>query len=730
MSVDPGKLPNVTDRIRQLESSISEIEGYLRSYSACRNAETGQEDEETPKNGNFLVIDSGGKIFDYGEDLLWMFGEQRTLKNRHVKVLFHEDGHDKEVSRLVRLSPGEQCSVIGVHSRGFEIPLRVKRDADEAGLRDDHIRLIFEDRSIRKELETMLDESRESYHILAETASDAIILIGFDFSIQFANSAVQRIFGYKSENLEGRSMKLLFPESRYKNYEQMIKKYFFIDDTHRKETGLQNTIEVLGRTRGGELVPLEISFGNSKGIEDDRVLTCIVRDIALRKKAERRLKFLAYHDKLTSLGNRDRLTETIDQLLAEMEREPGRKAALMFLDLDGFKKVNDSLGHEMGDLILKESARRLSNCIRQEDNVYRIQMEDIFRLGGDEFTVLLPRIKKPEEAAIVAKRIIEKILEPFTIEGYGAISDISMGVSVGIALMPDDGTDKTTVLRNADAAMYNAKEIGNTYVFFTKDMNNKAVERLMLEEGLRRSIGNRDFELCYQPIVDRKGINKGLEALIRWNHPERGLILPQKFIEVAEDTRLILPLGRWVLETAARQMKHLISLGAHDMYVSINVSPVQLEKEEIGEVIAEILGKVGLDPKFVVIELTETSLMGEPETAIEKMDQITRLNPGIRIAVDDFGTGYSSLGYLSRFPVGILKIDRTFVMNLSSESSNEKIINSILGLGKSLNLDIIAEGVETKEQLKFLADRKCNSFQGYLFSKPLPFKEMAGYLGF
>ena len=222
---------------------------------------------------------------------------------------------------------------------------------------------------------------------------------------------------------------------------------------------------------------------------------------------------MAYHDKLTSLGNRERLTEYLDQLLAELDREPDRKAALMFLDLDGFKKVNDSLGHEMGDMILKECARRLSNCLRQEDNVYRIQMEDIFRLGGDEFTILLPRIGKVEDAAVVARRIIERILEPFTLEGYGQLSDISMGVSVGIAMIPDDGKDKTTLLRNADAAMYNAKESGNTYVFFTKEMNNKAMERLLLEEGLRKSIGDKDFELYYQPIVDKSGVLKGGRSL-------------------------------------------------------------------------------------------------------------------------------------------------------------------------------------------------------------------------
>ena len=730
MSVDPKKLPEVQKRITHLESSISEIEQCIRKYNSLLKLAPVTEKDNMELEENCVVIDDAGKILDFGENVPRIFGVDAERRGQDLNTYIVSPEGERFVASVGKIGLSMPRTFIGRHSMGFEVPLKVSVvNGDRQGLQVGNLHLLLEDRSCREALEAELEESWESYHILAETASDAIILIGFDFTIQFANSAVQRIFGYGSEELEGRSVGVLFPDSRYKNYEELIQKYFFIDDTHREESGLQNTIELLGKTKEGELVPLEISFGNSKGLENNRVLTCIVRDIALRKKAERRLKFLAYHDKLTSLGNRDRLSDTLDQLLAEISREGDRKAALMFLDLDGFKKVNDSLGHEMGDLILQESARRLSNCIRQEDNVYRIQMEDIFRLGGDEFTILLPRIRKPEEAAIVANRVIERILEPFMIEGYGAISDISMGVSVGIALIPDDGDDKTTILRNADAAMYNAKEAGNTYVFFTKDMNNKAVERLLLEEGLRKSIGKNEFELFYQPIVDKRGAMKGVEALIRWNHPDQGMIFPHKFIEVAEDTQLILPIGKWVLESAARHMKHLLSRGVSDIYVSINVSPVQLEKEDIAGRISEILQRVELDPKYIVIELTETSLMEDPESAIREMDKIVRMNKGIRIAVDDFGTGYSSLGYLSRFPVEILKIDRTFVMNLSSESSNIKIINSILGLGKNLNLEIIAEGVETKEQLKFLSDRKCTSFQGFLFSKAMSFQQLLKYLG-
>jgi len=721
----------VEKRIASVEASVNQLTEKVRLLKTVAGKDGGgaagtRQDRE--KNGTAsITVDREGNITGWSEGFKQLLGIEKEPDGQNIREFVPL--HMQELYRdcIVQLGDNLKFYINLLHSSGLEIPVRLQA-SPAANLGSGCIRMLVEDRSYRRKLEEELEASRESYQTLAETASDAIIQLRMDFTIQFANSAVKRIFGYESRDLKDKYISVLFPESRYKRYEGLFNKYFIIDDTHRQETGLQNTIEVLGRRPDGELIPLEISFGNSKGIGSNRILTCIIRDIALRKKAERRLKFLAYHDKLTSLGNRDRLSEYLDQLLAEIGRDPERKAALMFLDLDGFKKVNDSLGHEMGDMILKECARRLSNCLRQEDNVYRIEMEDIFRLGGDEFTILLPRINKPEDAAVVARRIIQRILEPFNLEGYGQISDISMGVSVGIAMIPDDGMDKTTLLRNADAAMYNAKEIGNTYVFFTKEMNNKAVERLFLEEGLRKSIGDKDFELFYQPIVDRNGALKGLEALVRWNHPVQGIILPEKFIPVAEDTRLILPIGRWVLETACRHVKYWADLGMDDFYVSLNISPVQLDKEDLPAMVSKTVQKVGIRSSFIMLELTETSLMVDPKGAMRKMSDLVHNNEGLKIAVDDFGTGYSSLGYLSRFPFHTLKIDRSFVRNLDSNINNVKIINSILSLGKSLDLHIIAEGVETRKQLEFLADKGCMGFQGHLFAEALSFSKVTEYI--
>lgn len=736
--MDQNPVGEVEKRLASVEASVNQVTEKIRRLQSAAGETRGGGNGGPLKPDTALTasitIDERGTITGWSDQLSGLLGLEQEPVGRHITELLPEHMRQMYKDHIPKLDEQPSFYINLLHSSGLEVPVRmqaVSADIDKRRSPDTgsgFIQLFVEDRSYRRKLEEELEASWESYQTLAETASDAIIQLRMDFTIQFANSAVKKVFGYESGELKNKHFSLLFPKSRYKNYEEQFNKYFIIDDTHRQVTGLRNTIEVLGSRIDGELIPLEISFGNSKGIGSNRILTCIIRDIALRKKAERRLRFLAYHDKLTSLGNRERLTEYLDQLLAELDREPDRKAALMFLDLDGFKKVNDSLGHEMGDMILKECARRLSNCLRQEDNVYRIQMEDIFRLGGDEFTILLPRIGKVEDAAVVARRIIERILEPFTLEGYGQLSDISMGVSVGIAMIPDDGKDKTTLLRNADAAMYNAKESGNTYVFFTKEMNNKAMERLLLEEGLRKSIGDKDFELYYQPIVDKSGLLTGVEALVRWNHPERGVILPEKFIPVAEDTRLIVPLGRWVLETACRHAKYWVDMGVGDFYVSLNISPVQLDKEDLPAVVSKTLAKVGVHPSSIMLELTETSLMVDPMDAMQKMSDLVANNEGIKIAVDDFGTGYSSLGYLSRFPFHTLKIDRSFVGKLDSESNNVKIIDSILSLGKSLDLQIIAEGVESRKEMEFLADKGCTGFQGYLFAEALSFTKVTEYI--
>jgi diguanylate cyclase (GGDEF)-like protein/PAS domain S-box-containing protein len=714
------------ERVDRIEASLSRVERLFADYKARTLKRV--------ESGNVLCLDAQGIITSASPGACELIGKPKAqllgrsvfaLLARHARGMFEEqwpsiargvsDGADRPIVRAATL----------VHGSGYEVPVRLA--AARCIGRPEEILIRLQDASHRAALENELSRLKESYRTLAETVTEAIVQIDHDFVIRFVNSAVYKVFGYTAEELENQGLDMLFPASRSTRYRKLIDNYFFIDDPDRATSGLQESVEVIGRRKSGDLFPLELSLGNSRGVGDNRILTCILRDITARKKDERRLRFLAFHDQLTALGNRDMLEMTLEQVFAELERQATRRAALLFLDLDGFKKVNDSLGHEIGDAILKETARRLTNCLREHDSVYRFREKDVFRLGGDEFTILLPFIAKPEDAGVVASRIIDSVVEPFSLSGYGPVSDIRMGVSIGIALIPDDGRDRSTVLRNADTAMYSAKEKGNSYVFFAREMNSKAMNRLLLEDGVRRALRNNDFELYYQPISDEEGHIVGLEALLRLEARDGGMILPSEFIPVAEETRLIVDLGRWVLDRSCMHMSHLHRSGYRDLFVSVNVSPVQLEQDDLHLVIRESLSRANLDPHYLVVELTESTIMRDAEDAIRRMRMLTEYNPGLRIAIDDFGTGYSSLSYLTRFPVDWLKIDKGFIINMSEEH-NTKIINSIVSLGESLGLNVIAEGVEADTQLEYLRQRSCRRFQGYYFSMPLPFSDVSDYI--
>ena len=619
---------------------------------------------------------------------------------------------------------GENLYFFGSRSDGTVLPLDISCAGNDT---EGNIILEIVDLSDRSELESELTEMREQYELLSETTTDAILQISHDLKVIYANTAVEKLFGYTREDLVNKEIGAIFPQSQYDRYKKALKKYFVIDDTHRGTTGMQSIIEVLARNASGDVFPVEISLGNSKGIGAHRMLTCIIRDITLRKKADRRLHYLAYHDKLTSLGNRDRFTESLNRVLKDRSKDAMSHGALLYLDLDGFKKINDSLGHEIGDAILKACAKRLGNCLRDGDQVYRFNFEEIFRLGGDEFTILLPVIRKPEDAAIVARRVIDTLTQPFSIEGWESIKNIRLGVSIGIALIPRDGKDKTTLLRNADAAMYRAKEKGNSYVFFTEEMNDMAMERLLMEEGIRRALSNNEFELFYQPIVDKNGSISSAEALIRWNRPKHGVLSPERFIPLAEDIDLIKPLGTWVLSTACKQLTSFHQLGFEDLAVSVNLAPAQLEQRDLSDTIGNILSRSGLKPSHLRLELTETSIMDNPERSRQKFEMIKAMNDGITIAIDDFGTGYSSLAYLTRYEVDYLKIDRSFVIQMDN-GENSKVIQTIIDLGTSLGLQVVAEGVETEEQFATLVEGGCHLFQGFYLDQPMSFNAMCDLL--
>jgi PAS domain S-box-containing protein len=632
-------------------------------------------------------------------------------------------------------SSRETIGLQGLHQDGRHFPAELFLVAYREEERQEALVLV-KDRTYQDMVAQELKAVRNSYWALSETVMDPILQITEDFRILFANTAVRTVFGYTAKELVNKDLSLLFPPSLHKRYMQLIRKYFVIDDPDRKASKLDSTLEALGQTKFNEVVNLEISFGNSRSVSGERLLTCIVRDISLRKKTERKLKYLAYHDKLTNLGNRDLFYITLEQFLSHVKRYNEAIGALLFLDLDGFKKVNDSLGHGMGDKILCECASRLSSCLRESDHVYRFteeleqlqaSHEDLFRFGGDEFVILLPHLRRTTDAAVVAQKIIENLRQPFVVEGSESAEKVTIGVSVGIALIPEDGLEAMELIRSADVAMYKAKEKRNSYMFFTRELNRQATERLFLENGLRKAVESQAMELFYQPIVRADGTIEGAEALLRWRTREKGFVSPGIFIPVAEETGVILPLGDWVFERACRQLKEWNEGGHSDLYVSINLSVKQFNQEHIIRKLGSIIRRSGVEPRNLKIEVTESSIMHHPNEARAKMEELKEKYPGVRIAIDDFGTGYSSLSYLSEFPVDILKIDQHFVINLEKRTNN-RIINTIITLGQSLNLEVVAEGVETERQLEYLMSRDCRTFQGFYFGKPVPAAEMTRML--
>ncbi|MFZ2971146.1 MAG: EAL domain-containing protein [Ferribacterium limneticum] len=432
----------------------------------------------------------------------------------------------------------------------------------------------------------------------------------------------------------------------------------------------------------------------------------ILADITERKQSEERMRHIAQHDALTGLPNRMALLMRLAQLLPEARRH-GWKIAMMFLDLDRFKIINDTLGHQVGDELLREVACRLSAVVRETDFVAR--------LGGDEFVIILPGISSAADAAVVAGKAIGALSSAIEANGH----ELHTSPSIGISLFPDDGPDGDTILKNADTAMYHAKAAGrNNFQFFATEMNQITSERLNIEHKLRHAIARSELALCFQPQFlagDREPI--GVEALLRWHHPTDGMISPARFIPVAEETGIIVEIGEWVLATACREMKRWIDAGLKPLRMAVNVSARQLRRRDFCETVANALTLSGLPAELLELEITESSVMENPQEAILILERLGRM--GVTLAIDDFGTGYSSLAYLKLFPIDHLKIDRSFVADIETDLNDRAIAFGTIALAHSLGLKVIAEGVETEDQLELLRTNGCDEVQGFLLSKPL-----------
>lgn len=552
-----------------------------------------------------------------------------------------------------------------------------------------------------QEREQSLSKSRRRYRMLFNNCNDAVCVCRLEADGSFGklsevnDIACQRLH-YNREELQSMTFTALFaPEARW--------------DLDKQRQLLLNNRQLLFESvhlsRDGELVPVEIN-ARLVDLDDGRAILALARDISERKAAEREIQKLAYYDALTNLPNRRLLYDRLTQALARSLRV-GKRIAVFFIDLDRFKTINDSLGHTVGDRLLIEVSRRFLRISRQENT--------LARLGGDEF-VLLAMVGSSEDATRIAAKLLAALAEPVVLEGQ----DLLVTASIGIALSPDDGTKGDQLLRKADAAMYHAKEQGrNTCRFFSPEINEQVTEKLALEGQLRGAIERGELQLFYQPKVDLiSGRPTGIEALLRWHHPDWGLVPPDRFIPLAEESGLILPIGEWVLRTACRQVQLWNEAGAPPLRVAINLSARQLMENNFTGTVNQALADSGLDPRQLELELTESMLLEHSEHNLSTF--IALKKRGITLTIDDFGTGYSCLNQLKRFPVDYLKIDRSFVCQLTSDPDMAAIAKAITTMAHSLNLRVVAEGVETEEQHRMLLGHGCDEGQGYRFGRPEP----------
>ncbi len=552
---------------------------------------------------------------------------------------------------------------------------------------------------------------------LAATAfetHEAILIADKDSVIQRVNKAFTRITGYSSEEVVGKTPRILKSGRQSKLFYQ--KMWAELNKVGHWQG------EIWNKRKNGDIYP---EWQTITAVRDDNgVITHFVstfQDITERKRNETRIKHLAYYDELTTLPNRSLLTDRLRHELA-VARRRGLIGALLIIDLDRFKTINDSLGHPIGDIILQQIAKRLQSQVRGEDTVAR--------LGGDEFVILLPGIgSEPAEASkavqIVAEKTSQVIGEPYNIEG----NEYHLTPSIGIVLFPEESEGVDDILKHADTAMYRAKASGrNTIRFYLPSMQEAADERLSLEKDLRHAISRGELELHYQPQVDNKGCIIGAEALIRWIHPTRGMVAPDQFIGIAEETGQIFAVGEWVLRTAVAQIAdwRSRSLKGNMQFLAVNVSPRQFHQINFVPQVISILEEAGVPPYCLKIEITEGIVMADVQDAIDKMASLKAL--GVRFAIDDFGTGYSSMSYLKRMPLDQLKIDKSFVQDVSTDPNAAAIVETIIVMAKHLGLDVVAEGVETEEELEFLEAHGCKVYQGYYFSRPVPTADFSDLL--
>jgi diguanylate cyclase (GGDEF)-like protein/PAS domain S-box-containing protein len=650
-----------------------------------------------------------------GQIVSWNAGAERTKGYKAEEIIGHNFSCFFPPEDIERGRPEEVLRITAECGRHEEQGMRVRKNGSRflasvtfTALRDPAGNL----RGF-SEFSHDLSESKESgakYRGLLEAAPDAMVVVNQGGEIVLLNLQAEKQFGYHRDELVGQKVETIIPEG--------FAERLIADGTRSAEEALAQQIgtgiELTGRRKDGSAFPIEIMLSPLKSAEGILV-TAAIRNVSAARAMSRQMTHLAEHDFLTGLPNRTLLNDRISQAIAFAQRYT-KKVAVLFLDLDGFKHINDSLGHPTGDKLLQSIAKRLVKCVRGSDT--------ISRQGGDEFVALLLDVDRPEDAGITARRMLRVVSEAHSIDQH----DLHITASIGVSIYPDDGLDAETLIKNADTAMYQAKENGRqSYQFFKPAMNVRAVERQSIEVSLRRALERQEFALHYQPKVNLKtGQITGAEALLRWTHPVRGQVPPAQFIGVAEACGLILPIGNWVLREACKQAQAWVDAGLRIGTMAVNISALEFGDEKFLEGVFAILEDTGLDPQFLELELTESVLMKRVESTESVLMKLR--GRGVQLAVDDFGTGYSSLSYLTKFPIDALKIDQSFVRQITATPDDTAIVTAVISMGRSLNLRVVAEGVETYEELAFLQAHRCDEAQGYYFSQPLVPEQFAKLL--
>ena len=559
-----------------------------------------------------------------------------------------------------------------------------------------------------------LVEERERAQVTLNSIGDGVMSIDVWGQVTYLNAVAESLTGWSRKEAAGRPLAEVFRVIDTTSREA-VQDPMLLAIRQNKNVGLAPNCVLI--RRDGVEAAIEDSAApihDRRGQVTGAVM--VFRDVSTARALTARMSYFAQHDSLTDLPNRILLKDRLTQATAVAYRHR-QKLAVLYLDVDRFKHINDSLGHAIGDGLLQSVAQRLLTCVRNSDTVSR--------QGGDEFVVLLSGVTQPQDAIVGVDKILLTLNAPHHIEQH----DLSVTVSIGIAIYPDDGTDAETLMKHADFAMLHAKDSGrNNYQFFKPDMNVRALERQSLENGMRHALDRQEFVLHYQPKIDLKtGAIRGVEALIRWRHPQRGLVPPGQFIPVAEECGFIGPISRWVLREGCRQARAWQDAGLPPTRIAINASAVDLRSKDFAAGVRAILTETGLEPWYLELELTEAFLMQDSKSTAGVLQALKDV--GVLLALDDFGTGYSRLSYLKRFPIDTLKIDQSFVRDLTTDADDASIVSAVISMGKSLHIQVVAEGVETREQLEFLQEHSCPEGQGFYFSHPVVAGEFSQMLG-